>query len=51
MKYNKSMAQILADMNENAIEEGKMKQLAMMIKQKKITRANRKSIKSRCKNY
>ena len=45
MKYNKSMAQILADMNENAIEEGKMKQLAMMIKQKKSPEQIAKALK------
>ena len=45
MKYNKSMAQILAEMNENAIEEGKMKQLAMMIKQKKSPEQIAKALK------
>ena len=45
MKYNKSMAQILAEMNEDAIKEGKMKQLAMMIKQKKSPEQIAKALK------
>ena len=45
MKYNKSMAQILAEMNEDAVAEGKMKQLQMMIKQKKSPEQIAKALK------
>ena len=45
MKYNQSMASILAEMNEDAVAEGKMKQLQMMIKQKKSPEQIAKALK------